>query len=454
MAKLYLIRRNLETFTGPMTAADMRDAYKRMQFGLQDEVSGHCGPWVPLEDLEKVKKHYPEVARIINEDMLAGWGVSNPGVRIASEDTKRLRAAGTPGVGLAVTFLVIALVALIAAIYMANGPKLSGKAKEPPTEVRPEDPQGYIERGDSVGFDTFMAAHADEIVTKASKQVGTDTPFLPYLRLYAFSHDGQINGLDPKVLRGDASAAPIDCSERLWRKRWRLAMPAWGDLVDKNQLVRAHWARLLAWDPHWIKRRDGKGWIGEQNYYTACLTMAGRALDELGADSAVMGAMSAEDRGIYAKIRGRLAWLIEASRHVPSRDWATDATVGRHAVTGLGQWTCFEAAKEPSSLAACRTYPVAKVPQGATMDAWQDYTEERYGWNLLRLATAQKGNLAPELAQALGRKLPTMNQEDHFTRFDYRAEAKLLKAVIRPAQPVETAVEKIQAEFPDVRLTH
>src|SRR4051812_38773305 len=99
MSKFYLIRRNLEAFIGPMTLAEMKEAYKRMQFGLQDEVSGHCGPWVSFDNIERVRKHYPEVARIVSEDMLAGWGVSQPeAVRLAPEETKRIDTRSQKGV--------------------------------------------------------------------------------------------------------------------------------------------------------------------------------------------------------------------------------------------------------------------------------------------------------------------------------------------------------------------
>ena len=47
-----------------------------------------------------------------------------------------------------------------------------------------------------------------------------------------------------------------------------------------------------------------------------------------------------------------------------------------------------------------------------------------------------------------------MNHLDAFTRFDYKAEAKLLKTLTKQGTPVEKAVEKTQTEFPDVRLSH
>ena len=103
----------MPTFAGPMPLSEMKESYKRMQFGLQDEVTGHCGPWVPFDDLERIKKHYPDIARIVNDEMLAGWGVSDHSTRVVNEDTKRLKASSTRGVGLAIAFLVIALLTVL-----------------------------------------------------------------------------------------------------------------------------------------------------------------------------------------------------------------------------------------------------------------------------------------------------------------------------------------------------
>ncbi len=273
MAKLFLIRRNLETFTGPMTLSEMKDAYKRMQFGLQDEVAGHCGPWVSFDNLSDIKKHYPEIARIVNEDMLAGWGVSDHGTRIVNEDTKRIDTKSSKGIGLALAFLAIALAAFAAAVYMANGAKMSGKSKDEGDGLTIDQIQGYIEKGDAAGFEDFMNSHMDEMVERTSRPKKAEAQWLPYLRLFAFSHEGQIAGLPAKYLRGSVAAAPVDCSLKMWRKRWRMSVKNWNEVVVQRKFVRAHWARVLAWDPTWIRRRDNKGWLGNQNYYVGCLTM-------------------------------------------------------------------------------------------------------------------------------------------------------------------------------------
>src|SRR5690606_29137563 len=141
-------------------AAELKDAYKRMAFGLADEVSGHCGPWVLLEDVNGLRKHYPEVARILHAATFAGWGVADERVsRVGHEETRRVPAARTKGIGLAITFLVIALVAFAAALYMASQSRLSGKVREPTPNPTPEEAHALLERGDSAEFDGYISTN-------------------------------------------------------------------------------------------------------------------------------------------------------------------------------------------------------------------------------------------------------------------------------------------------------
>ena len=82
------------------------------------------------------------------------------------------------------------------------------------------------------------------------------------------------------------------------------------------------------------------------------------------------------------------------------------------------------------------------------------YNEERYGWNMLRLVSATRGNLPADLVGQLLQQGEKMNPEDHFTRFDYRPEARLFVSLARAGMPTEKAIEKAQSEFPTVKLSH
>ena len=443
MAKLYLIRRNLEAFTGPMTLMELKDAYKRMQFGLQDEVSGHCGPWVTLENLERVKKQYPDVARIVHEDMVGAWGVATDSdAKFIKAASKRAKVKSTRGVGLAMVFLAIAIAAFVAAIYMANSARMSSKAKEQPDHnIKPEDAQSLLEKGDREGFNRLMQTNIIGIVEQVQQQKVYADAWLPYLRSYVFSHDGQMAGLDPKILRGTA-IAPVDCSLKMWSGRWRGSYRDWNEFLSDHKLVHAHWARILAWDPNWIKHRDNKGWLSTENYYSACLTMAQRALNDLVAEGALSLNRSELDRMGLNKIKSRLEWQISSIKGAAMPEVSSDPTAS------LAGWTCLEAAHDLTSLQKCR------AALARSNDIWNEYNEERFGWNLLRLASAIRGAIPTELSNQISQLAGKMHQEDHFTRFDYQTEARLLNAfVTRELSPVKSA-EQAQPELPNVKLSH
>lgn len=449
MAKLYLIRRNLETFTGPLSLGEMKDAYKRMQFGLQDEVSGHCGPWVSLDDLTLMKKHYPEVARIVNEDMLAGWGVSDHGARLAGDDTKRIEVKATRGIGLALTFLAIALAAFAAAVYMANGSRMSGKVKDAEDQLTPEAAMALIARGDEIGFDALIEEELPDLVDRVTRAKRPEPQWLPVLRHYAFTHEGQLNGLPPKLLRGEGSpSAPIDCSLKTWRKRWRSGIKTWTEFLSQKRLIRQHWSHLLAWDPHWIRRRTTAGWLPGESYYTGCLAMADKALTEMFSDASLVSSAADWEKMGINKIKQRLTWLIETARTGQAGQPALQP-----AGNVLATWTCMEAARDVKELVKCRdSLPAA----GGTpeQEVWLAYHEERFGWSLLRLVMGMKGAPPADVLGLLTQQSAKMNKSDHFTRFDYRVEFKLLKALLKQPSPVEKSVEKTQSEHPDVDLSH
>ena len=443
MAKLYLIRRNLEAFTGPMTLMELKDAYKRMQFGLQDEVSGHCGPWVTLENLERVKKQYPDVARIVHEDMTGAWGVATDSdAKLINEDTKRVKVKSTRGVGLAMAFLAIAIVAFIAAIYMANSARMSSKAKEQQDHsLRPEDVQSLLDKGDREGFNRLMQANSIDIVDQVQQQKIYADAWLPYLRSYVYSHEGQLPGLDPKILRGTA-IAPVDCSLKMWSRRWRSSYRDWNEFLTDHKLVHAHWARMLAWDPNWIKHRDNKGWLGTENYYSACLTMAHRALNDLVNEGVLSLSRSELDKMGLNKIKSRLEWQVASIKGSGTPEMSLDPSAS------LAGWTCLEAARDLSSLQKCR------AALARSNDIWNEYNEERFGWNLLRLAAAMHGALPADLTNQIAQLAGKMNQEDHFTRFDYQTEARLLNSLVTREQSPVKAAEQAQPELSNVKLSH
>ena len=122
MAKLYLIRRNLESFLGPLTLEELKKSYQRMEFGLQDEVAGSYGRWIAFDDLDRIQDHYPELTPVIRETMLGGWGFSqNTATRIIDRGNsgKREKSKGG-GLSFGVTLLLVLVLVGMSAYYVAR----------------------------------------------------------------------------------------------------------------------------------------------------------------------------------------------------------------------------------------------------------------------------------------------------------------------------------------------
>ena len=456
MPKLYLVRRSLESFAGPMTLEEMKTAHQRMAFGLEDEVTGHCGPWVSFDDLPSTKKHYPEIARIVHEDMLSGWGLSEQSaLRIVGEDTKKLKAARPRSLVLGLMFFMIATSALAAAVYMAGSSTFLGRSAPPeqglPTVAGLADLLGRND--EQVFFDT-MAGSRDKIVSKALGSREMFRLWIPYLRRFAFAGEGFIKGLPAKLLRGQHSkAAPVDCSRTSWRRRWQASADTWSTILEGKALARAHWARLVAWDPHWIRRRRPEGWQDPVNYYVGCLTMAKVALGDL----------IAEEEGLPGNVWSadqlREAKVIESRLHrqldiAAGRRPEVVNDYGRGSNTGskvLSLWDCFEAASESDQLNQCRLrYPMVSKK-------WQVYAEERWRWHQLRIATetllegqyVTSAGIAGCIAGLSG-----AGTTDYFTRFDYEPEQQLCQLATTPGLALQPLLLEVEGRYPGVKLAY
>ena len=452
MPKLYLVRRSIETFAGPMTLEEMKSAHQRMAFGLEDEVSGHCGPWVSFDDLPSTKKHYPEIARIVHEDMLSGWGLSEQSaLRIVGEDTKKLRAGRPRSLVLGLMFFLIATSALAAAVYMAGSSKFLGRSAPPekglPTVAGLADLLG---RNDEQVFYDTMSSSIEKIVSKALGSREMFRLWIPYLRRFAFVEDGAIKGLPASLLRGQQSrAAPVDCSRLSWRRRWQASAGKWSTILDGQALARAHWARLIAWDPHWIKRRRPVDWQEPFNYYVGCLAMAEVALADLIAEEEELPAnvwsskQMKQARAIKSRLRRQLD--IAAGRR--------PAVLSYHGSSSnvLNLWNCFETASNSDQLDQCR------ISNPMISRKWQVYAEERWRWHQLRLST--EALLSSEAVSSASIALCSLsprdsNSSDYFTRFDYEPERQFCQLATKPGLAVQPLLREVEGRYPGVKLAY
>ena len=444
MKKLYLIRRNLESFAGPMTLNDMRHEYKRMAFGLQDEVSGHVGPWVSFDDIDKLRRYYPEVAKVVHDEMFAGWGVSeHTAQRLVTKDKKKPAPRAAPrqrNLGLAVACIIIAIFAFAAAIYLATGSKYSGKLIDGPRGIDITDINKLTDAEDYDGAVLYMKRNLQSLLPSVSQNSKNLGRWLPHLRLYAFANEGWIDGVGAKQLRGSgAVVAPPDCSLTTWKKRWRQSSRQWQGYLEGRSLTKAHWARILAWDPHWIRSREQKGWIKPQNYFVGCLDMASKALAEvIGENQAETAERNAEIASYGPGIQRRLQWLLEISQ--TGRSSLTSESGGQP--TLLTTLTCWEQARSNAEFEACRT-----VTPGT--EAIRKYLEERAQLQQLRMAFLGGNPLPADALARLNSIGAIAPKSDTFTRFDYKPELRLVKVLVKQEGAMQKAAGRVKEDFPE-----
>lgn len=221
--RLYLIRINVESFLGPFTLDGVRSEYKKMHFGLQDEIAASNKPWVAFDDLPKIQKIYPELLPMIKKEMLSGWAVTdNLNTKIIN-NVSHERKPKKGGVFSKVLLLLIASFVGVSAFYLFRNKQYAMKflsQKDPHVKKAQE----YLDQKKSVHFEAYMDKYRKKIVKSRNLK-----QWLPYLRLVAFSRNGSIDGLRSRVLRGSGSTvfAPKDCSVGAWKHRWEKSTSEW-----------------------------------------------------------------------------------------------------------------------------------------------------------------------------------------------------------------------------------
>ncbi len=407
MTKLYLIRKNLETFVGPWSTAEIKDAVKTMQFGLQDEVSGHLGPWVTMDQRERMKKYYPDLAKALYEGNGLDWGLGDTDIRSSDADTQRLRAQGQRNLTWAVLFFVGAAIAFGIAVYLANAAKMAAKAREEKElsfDTREAERLAQVEG--EVALDRYLARHSSEIANAMAFQGKEESDWLPYVRSFALRGEGSFAGVSAKVLRGQTSIpAPVDCSEKAWEQRWRQGQSQWSRFAAGEELIRSHWARILAWDPHWISRElastNHAGWRKGETYFTLCLTMAKKGLEHVGVSQ--MGSQNKQDLVAKARFLRRIDWMISVLSLNP-----TEGFKFSREDSFLEGLTCVDSAKTLTELSACQ-----KISEST-------YFRERFA-RRLSWFVAQDQSLVgkPEFKNQFKIAVANLSMDDYLTQFRY-----------------------------------
>jgi hypothetical protein len=329
----------MERFLGPFTLKQLKEAYSRMEFGLQDEVAGSLRQWVAFDNFENIRKYYPELVQLVQKEMLSGWGVSNHSAISSSSLPVKVKAPTRTRSSWSIWMLVGSLIFVITAL----GFSLYKEGQLTSVIGMIKDRQFYTAKsmyGDryNARFEGFMDRNR-ETINQALKRKKSSSQWLPYVRAVAFEKDGRWEGLTAKRLRGQVEGLlPVDCSMGAWETRWTQSREQWTRFLDGREFPREEWAYLLSLDPHWIQRRSpSPGWIEPGSYAEGCLRMAVKSMQRLTGEN-----MSWEAKVFVSRMRWQLGVV---NGQAPDEDFEMSGT--------LWALSCIEDAREDSALKNC-----------------------------------------------------------------------------------------------------
>lgn len=418
--KLYLIRVDMERFIGPLTLREVRDSYRRMEFGLQDEIAASNRAWVAFDDLERVKRYYPELVSLIKKEMLSGWGSTNPSsirIRKDKEDTSISRKT----VGLFTKIAIMLAVSFISFVvfYIIRENRITDFSmlfKDPLLS------QAIFLYGDdyNVRFEAFMDRNREEIAKNLKNRSQLES-WLPYIRAVAYQRDGSYPGIPSRTLRGkDVEFSPAECSLASWKKRWDSSHGQWQSLLSGSAFPTSDWARILVWDTDWIRYRtvQEKQWLSPSSYYEACMNMALKALAELS---------QAKDTVEAEVFRSRLKWKLNLLRG--------NSSDTQFQMSGsLWVLSCIESAEHPDEIKNC----LSSLRLGRE---WTRFLEHRGFLREARIIISENSIVNRDQLDRLRFLIDKVQSVDPFTRFDYSEEKKLFQLVIDKSGHVASAVQ-------------
>lgn len=432
MERLYLIRVGMERFLGPYTLKQVQEAYHKMQFGLQDEISGSLRQWVSFDNIEGIRRHYPELVQLIHTEMMSGWGMTVPptkdvpNARLRMTGTKFNRSSSSNKTNLYLLVFFIALAGLLAFFSYRDGEWVNPIAYIKERSYY----QAKSHLGDryNVRFEAYMDRNRPEILKAMRLKKGSDR-WIPYVRAVAFARDGKWEGFPAKRLRGVTDGfLPQDCSVAAWDERWRNSRSEWSGFVDGRRLVKDDWSRLLMMDTHWVKNRSPMtGWMEPGSYHEACLRMAAKSMERFAAEDS-------DAKTILARLRWQLSSIAGTSK---TAEYEMSGT--------LWAISCLEDAHVTENLKTCLNTVRTKGP-------WQDYFEAMIMVRRMSLLAHDGNQMSEGDGQELNNLVNAFASKKGDAVLDYEAEIKFYQEIIQQKGNVRAAKALVQKKYPSVRF--
>ena len=416
-----------------MPIKEVKSCYRKMLFGLQDEIAASNSPWVAFEDLDKIQKVYPELIEVVRKEMLSGWAVSEEfGKKISNSNNKKAQKQAKSKSNLVFKTVFLGCLAVIAfaivwvAIVGAGTVRGYFFAKRDPNADKLEE---FYGQGKMVQLEAYVDRYAKQIVRSRDL-----SDYAPFLRLVAFSRDGQIDGLKAGVLKGSQPwLAPGDCSQESWRLRFERSKGEWSGLIAGRDLPKKDWAKILLWDPYWIIRRSHyyPEWRDPKSYYEACLRMAAKGLEAL-----VVAPTESELLENKRVLLSRLNWLLIL---VGGTESASEFQMSGT----LWALSCIESSERDKSAGEC-------VAQSDYSDEWKRLLGARRALRETSLVLVKKKSLKWAEIEGFKQGIDVLPASDAMTGFDYQIELRFYQQIVLSNGNIAAAMEAVKVRYPGV----
>lgn len=412
MKKLYLIRRDTEKIIGPYDAAQVAKGFQKMEFGPTDEISGHLGPWVQIENRGEIRKYYPVFTKnfFAHETTYMTNPKQSPKKAALQKSRKKLPQPKPQSSSKTTLFLILILLIGLAGggYYFYQNLMGSGRPPTPASLMQLFDQEG------AGAVSIRMKPHLDSVLSKYRKDPNTNRAWEPLLRLLAFQEYGAIKGISKDVLSGgNPQPLPKSCSVGSWKKRLSTIAT---ELQDASPTLKLPWIRLLALEPSWVLRRGDQRFLQFVNYHHACVAMALKAGT----------LMETADFGPGKPLAS--SWLVVKERlnTIDSALFGDEVRQSSNSKSDFHTWTCLEQAVSVDGIAACLS--LEKVQLEDLIPGQTYHLKERIQMALLRLLLAGD-DAAYFFLRSHESILPDFGMDHSFLGFDVKLEFQLLTAI-------------------------
>jgi hypothetical protein len=316
--------------------------------------------------------------------------------------------------------IIAGIICLLFAFYIKTGgaSRIFSAKKDPNIEKATE----FYSTGKKVQLEAYIDRYQKQIVKSKNLK-----DWLPYIRMVAFSRDGQFEGVKPSALRGVFPwVTPNDCSAASWKSRWEKSKTEWISLIDGKDIPHKDWSKILLWDPYWILRRSTHPeWVEPSGYYEACLKMAvqGLSMVEISqTDSALT-----EQRNIFL---ARLNWLISMFKGAPVQ--------GEFQMSGvLWALSCIESSEDSSNGNEC-------LQNADWEEPWNRLLRMRLNWRGASLLLMNKKVIKSPGFDEFKSIAEKLNTTDASSGFDYGPEQRYYQQIIITGGNISTAIGEMK----------